>query len=698
MFSFGSKLYRFSEQSGELVLSWNDDSRRQWRAIHLPSALRTQALQDLCFARGAGSLFILSRPEQKVYHMYSDLSLSKKISFINMDAMSNRVNSIAHIDGSYCIMGFTPDMHGYIIDGKKGGRFLAFSTAPSTVPTEVFPRHVTDVHMVSVGTTIYAIIHCNQTSCELLQVDLKNCICTTLATHSFDHPTKLLYVVEANPHILAFYSSRSTISSSMGDREERNSTASFTLSMSSSRMGETLFAVVFRVPLSSVPVAKRQSKAVLLLTELPDVFRKECIYHNGRLVAYDGSNIIYEPLSRLLSAAMDPVKIEISKPVHKKEATTHVDSFSINLSEISRCSDRDNQTDHNLLARPILRQSTGFGNNRERSDILRDAIPLTAEMRDAYEYLGISIEGDHVSLDLLTKGLVGAIVRLRMTETAAAAENLALRKQVDELKESLDAIKRDSEAQMGICQNFNGVIDDLMADRTNVHNTLTKIEANIAELAQQQLIVAAKRQKCVTSKTAGPDDNHHGSRSPEKDLTTSDISATTMTKRDLVGSTGINMSTQTKRAAKTEKVKKSVSSPVKTTHPSYKEIEMAVQQTLRSLSPTRRVIQAPPQPVLYSMTPSTSLIDKTSRSNLDVELLLLRDENERLRRQSTARSMSTPSVTNYNSAISPSSMAERLRLITRKMNFSMGRARKIETALDAVDRSGHTANLDVITE
>lgn len=700
MFSLGPKLYRFSEQSGELVLSWNDDSKGQWRAIHIPSVLRTQALQDLCLARGSSSIFILSRPEQKVYHMYSDMSLSKKISFINMDAMSSRINSIAHIDGSYCIMGFTSEMHGYIIDGKRGGRFLSFSAAPGTASLDTYPRCVTSVSVVPVGRSMYAVIHCDQVFCELLQVDIESCVCTRLASYSFEHSTKLLYVFEANSHIVTICSSKSLVSSSTEDHVERNSTASFALSMSSSRMAGSLYAVIFKIPSSPVPAGKQQSRTASLLADLPDIFRKECIYYNGNLVAFDGSIITYEPISRLLSISGYPAWVESSRAIHTKETIANADSFSMNLSEVSRNSDKDNHMDHNLLGGPILRQSTGFGDNRERHGTLHDAIPLSDDIRDAYEYLGVPIDEEHVSLDLLARGLIGAVAKLRATELAATAETMSLKKQIDELRESLDGVKKDKEVQMNICQNFNTVIDDLMADRTNTRNSLAKIEANIAELAQQQLIVAAKRPKQFTQKVIGSSSDWDGNRSLEKDLTTSDISATAANKKEIANSSGINMSTQTKKTAKVEKVKKSVSPSAKTNQPSYKDVEMIVQQTLRSLSPTRRVIQPPPQPMLYSMAPSTSLVDKTTRSSLEVELLLLRDENERLRKRSTARSISTPSASNYNlnSTISPSSLAERLRFVTKKMDSSMGRAKKIETALDAVDKSGHIANFDIIHE
>ncbi|EFO63773.1 Hypothetical protein GLP15_2299 [Giardia lamblia P15] len=697
MFSFGSKLYRFSEQSGELVLSWNDDSRGQWRAIHLPSVLRVQTLQDLCLARGDTSLFILSRPEQKVYHMHSDLSLSKKISFINMEAMSSRINSIAYTDRSYCIMGFTPDMHGYIIDGKKGGRFLSFRAAPGAALTETFPGRVVSVHLISLDNGTYAIIYYDQIACNLSQVDLENCVCTSLADHSFDYTTRLLYVFKANSHIVAICGSKSMASSNMGDHGESNSIASFTLSMSSSRVGGSLFAIVFSVTSSPAPVANQQSRAVSLLTDLPDIFRKECIYHNGSLVACDGNIIVYEPLSKLLSTSLYPTQTESSKLVRTRE-NVHPDSFSMNLSEASRNSDRNGHEDHASLDGLILRQSTGFGNNKEKHDVLRDAVPLTDEVRDAYEYLGIPIDDDHMSLGLVVKGLVGTIAKLQMMEIAAATETASLRKQVDELKRSLNEVKKSSEAQMSICQNFNDGLDDLIADRKSIHNTLAKIETSIAELAQQQLILASKHHKYSVSKTVGAASDCDGHSVPEKDLTTSDISATVATKKEVLGSTGVDMSTQTKRVAKTEKAKRSVSSPPKTNSTSYKEIEMVVQQTLRSLSPTRRIVQAPPQPMLYSMTPSTSLIDRTAQSNLELELLLLRDENEKLRKRSTFRSASTSSLPNYNSAVSPSSMAERLRFITKKMDSSMGRVRKIETALDAVDKSGHLAALNAIAE
>lgn len=698
MFSFGLKLYRFSEQSGELVLSWRDDSRGRWRAIHLPSVLRAQALQDLCLARGDTSLFILSRPEQKVYHMYNDLSLSKKISFINMEAMSSRINSIAYTDGSYCIMGFTPDMRGYIIDGKKGGRFLSFRTAPGAALTEIFHGRVTSVHLISLDKGMYAIVHYDQIACNLLQVDLENYVCTSLADHSFDYATRLLYVFRANFHIVAICGSKSMASSNVSDRGEGNSIASFTLSMSSSRVGSSLCAIVFSVGSSPVPVSKQQSKTISLFTDLPDVFRKECIYHSGNLVAFDGSIIECGPLGKLLSTSACLTKTESFKPVRAREDAVHVDSFSMNLSEISRNSDRNGHEDRGSLDGLILRQSTGFGNNKEKHDPPRDAVPLTDEVREAYEYLGIPIDDDHVNLDLLVKGLVGTVAKLRMTEVAAATETASLKEQVDELKKSLSEIKKNNETQMNICRNFSDSLDDLMADRKSIHDTLANLEANITELAQQQLILASKHHKHSVPRTIDLGNAHDGHSMPEKDLTTSDISATVTTKKEAPNSVGVEMSTQTRRVARTGKAKRSVSSSPKTNPASYKEIELAVQHTLRSLSPTRRVVQAPPQPMLYSMTPSTSLVDRTAHSNLELELLLLRDENERLRKRSAFRSASTPSAPNHTSAVSPSSMAERLRFITKKMDSSMGRARKIETALDAVDRSGHLAALNAIAE
>lgn len=700
MFSIGHKLYRFSDQSGELVLSYNDDSKRQWRAIHLPSALRIQTLQDLCLAKGASSIFILSRPEQKVYHMYSDMSFSKKISYINMEAMSNRINSIAYVDGSYCIMGFTLDMHGYIICGKTGGRFLSFNTAPGTISVEIYPKRVISVNMIPVGKTIYALVHCDQMSYELLQVDVDNCICTYVATYSFEYATKILYVFEANSYIVAICSSKSMISSNVEDHAEHNSTASFALSMSSSRVAGSLYAVVFKVPSSPAPVAKQQSRTASLLTDLPEVFRKECIYHNGSLVAFDGSIIMYEPLNRLISIPGCPDQAGGSKSIYTKESAANANSFSMNLSEVSRNSDKDNDVGYNSLCGPILRQSTGFGDNRGKHNTHGDVIPLSDALQDIYEYLGVPIEEEYVTFDLLAKGLIGAVAKLRATELAAAEETMSLKKQIDELKESLDGVKKDKEVQMNICKNFNTVIDDLMIDRSNTHNSLAKIEANIAELAQQQLIVAAKRSKQSTQKKVGSHSDWDGNNSLEKDLTTSDISATATNKREVSNSNGIHISTQTKKVTKAEKVKRSTSSSTKINQPSYKDVEMIVQQTLRSLSPTKRVIQPPPQPMLYSMLPSSSLMDKTSRSGLEVELLLLRDENERLRKKSAARSISTPATSNYNlnPTMSPSSLAERLRFVTKKMDSSMGRARKIETALDSVDKSGHAANLDIIHE